>query len=94
MGQRALDRRRAKISVTVDRDLLHSVDAYIEQHSQADRSKIIDEALWLWYAREQTRAMEEQFKAEPSQEELEEREAWRRIQAAAAERIFNGPARG
>lgn len=88
MAVRATERHRAKISVTVDPTLLKVVDAFVAQHEGWDRSKVIDEALYLWYAREQERAMEEQYAAPRSPEEQEERAAWREIQAMAAERIF------
>ena len=57
MGQR----HRVKISATVDPELLDGVDAYIREHPGRDRSKVIDEALLLWLAQEQDRAMEAQF---------------------------------
>lgn len=88
MAVRATERHRAKISVTVDPTLLKAVDAFVAQHEGWDRSKVIDEALYLWYAREQERAMEEQYAAPRSSEEREERAAWREIQYAAGERIF------
>jgi len=88
MAQRAAERRRVKVSVTVEPDLLRAVDAFVQAHEGSDRSKVFDEALYLWYARQQQEAMEAQFAAVPSTEEREERAAWRRIQAAAAERIF------
>ncbi|MBI4491274.1 MAG: hypothetical protein HY690_00570 [Chloroflexi bacterium] len=80
--------RRVKISATVDSELLHVVDDYVSQHQGLDRSKVIDEALALWYAREQERAMRAQFEAPQSPVEREERVAWRKLQAAAVERIF------
>ena len=88
MAQRVVARRRVKVSVTVEPDLLRAVDAFVEAHAGVDRSRVFDEALYLWYARQQEEAMEAQFAAVPSPEEREERVAWRRIQAAAAERIF------
>ncbi len=82
-------RKRAKVSVTVAPDLLAEVDRYVAAHPGTDRSKVFDEALWLWYAREQQRQMEEQY-AEPEPPEVEaELAAWRRIQRAAAERLFS-----
>lgn len=83
-----LTRPRAKVSVTVDSDLLSYVDAFVEAHPGLDRSKIFDEALRTWYAEKQERAMEEQYLAAPGPGELEERAAWRRVQDAAAVRIF------
>jgi metal-responsive CopG/Arc/MetJ family transcriptional regulator len=91
MAVRATERHRAKISVTVDPQLLKAVDAFVAEQEGWDRSKVIDEALRLWCAREQERAMEEQYAAPQSPEEQEERAAWREIQAAAAERIFQRP---
>ena len=88
MAAKVSERHRVKISATVDPQLLRAVDAFVEEHSGFDRSKIIDEALRLWYAREQERAMEEQYAALPSPEEQEERAAWREVQAAAAEHLF------
>jgi hypothetical protein len=83
---RSPGRKRVKVSVTVAPDLLAEVDRYVAAHPDVDRSKVSDEALWLWYAREQQRQMEEQF-AEPNPPEFEEEyEAWRRIRRAAAER--------
>lgn len=79
--------RRVKVSVTVDPELLYQVDSFIKSHPALDRSKIFDEALYLWYARRQEEAMEEQYAQVPMTEEVKEIAAWRRIQAAAAERI-------
>jgi metal-responsive CopG/Arc/MetJ family transcriptional regulator len=42
--------RRVKVGVTVDRELLGQVDAFVATHPEADRSKIFNEALYLWYA--------------------------------------------
>lgn len=78
-------RRRLKIAATVDPHLLRAVDAWLRDHPGLDRSKVIDEALHLWYARVQERAMEEQF-APPSEIDAGEWEAWRAIRDAAAAR--------
>lgn len=88
MGQRAAERRRVKVSVTVEPELLRAVDAFVDQHEGLDRSKVFDEALYLWYAQQQEAAIAAQHTAPQSLKEQEERAAWRRIQAAAAERIF------
>lgn len=80
--------RRTKVSVTVAPELLRAVDAFVLDHPGFDRSKVVDEALSLWYAREQAKAMEEQFTAPVSETEQAERAEWRRLQRAAAERIF------
>ena len=91
MGERTVERRRLKISVTVDPDLLKAVDRFVANHRDLDRSKVVDDALFLWYARQQERAMEEELTAPQSLTEQEERATWRRIQRAAAERIFQEP---
>ncbi len=81
--------KRVTVSVTVAPDLLAEVDRYAASHPGTDRSKVFDEALWLWYAREQERQMEEQF-AEPEPPEVQaELASWRQIQRAAAERLFS-----
>ncbi len=83
-----VERRRAKVSVTVDPDLLEAVDTFVERHPDLDRSKVFDEALYLWYARRQAEAMEAQFAAAESPTEEEDRAAWRHVRAAAARRVF------
>src|SRR5688500_5121749 len=77
-----------KVSVTVDPELLATVDRWLLEHPDQDRSKIFDEALHLWYARQQELAMEAQFSAPVDDVEREERATWRRIAAAAVERRF------
>jgi hypothetical protein len=77
-----------EISIAIDEGVLKAVDAFVDEHDESDRGKVIAAALRLWYAAEQERAMEAQFSAPQSPEEREERAAWRHIQAAAAERIF------
>ena len=88
MARRAVERRRVKISATLDPELLQAVDAFVAEHAGLDRSKVLDDALRLWCAHQQEQAMEAQFTAPQDEREREERAAWRRIQAAAAERIF------
>jgi hypothetical protein len=71
----------------VDGNLIDAVDDFIRQHPEADRDMVIDQALRLWYAREQSRAMEVQF-ADASDVDLQEWQAWRTIRrAAAAQRL-------
>jgi hypothetical protein len=82
-------RRRAKIGATVDPQLLKAVDDWIGTHPEFDRSKVLDEALRLWYAREQERAMEAQF-AEPDGVDAGEWDAWRSARRAAATRLLRG----
>ncbi|HKF15589.1 MAG TPA: hypothetical protein VKF14_00060 [Candidatus Dormibacteraeota bacterium] len=78
----SIDRRRAKISVTVDRGLLRAVDSYVEHHEGLDRSKVIDKALLAWYAARQDEAMIEQYTS-TSEDEDAEYAAWARIRDAA-----------
>ena len=88
MARSRAERHRVKVSVTVDPDLLKAVDSFVEEHADADRSKVFDEALYLWYARQQDAAMEAQFAAPQSEEERREYEDWRVIRRAAAARLF------
>lgn len=88
-ARRPVQRQRRKISVTVDPELLNSVDVFVADHPQWDRSRVFDHALYLWCARLQDQAMEAQFRGPESAAELEEHAAWTRIQAAAARRLFN-----
>lgn len=88
MAQTIKDRRRIKISATVDADLLQAVDAFVDTHDGSNRSQVIDEALHLWQKRELDRAMEAQCLAPQSEQEREERAAWRHIQQAATQALF------
>lgn len=80
--------RRVKVGATLDPELVAAVDRYVEEHPGRDRSGVIDEALRLWYARRQDKAMERQFTAPRSRREIAERQAWKSIQAEAAELVF------
>jgi hypothetical protein len=80
---------RVELSVAVSPELLRVVDAYLETHPELDRSKIVDEALALWCAQEQERAIEAQFLAPLSESERAEYEDWRHIRRAAAERLLD-----
>jgi metal-responsive CopG/Arc/MetJ family transcriptional regulator len=82
------EKRRVKISVSVDPAYLAEVDRYVAEHPELDRSKVIDEALMLWYARRQDEEMMAQFTEPLTEEQAEEMADWRHIQQAAAERIF------
>jgi metal-responsive CopG/Arc/MetJ family transcriptional regulator len=79
----ALRQRRTKISVTVDRGLLHAVDSYLEHRQGLDRSKFIDQALLAWYAACQDQEMIEQYRAPLTQEQDAEYAAWAQIRDAA-----------
>ncbi len=79
----SIERRRAKISVTIDRGMLRLLDSYVEHHEGLDRSKVIGQALLAWYAARQDEAMIDQYKATSTQEEEAEYAAWARIRDAA-----------
>ena len=79
-------RRRTKIGATIDPQLAAAVDAYVATHPGADRSGVIDEALRLWYARQQAAAMTAQYQTPASAPEAAERRAWKAMRAAAASR--------
>ncbi|TAN33940.1 hypothetical protein EPN29_04715 [bacterium] len=76
---------RVKVSVTVDPNLLDAVDGFVQDHPGQDRSKVIDQALHQWYARQQELAMEAQY-ANPEQPIASEQRAWRSIRRSAAAR--------
>jgi len=85
-------RRRAKVSITVDPELLNAVDRYVQRHANMDRSKVMEAALQNWYRVRQEEAMVEQFSAPEPAEESEQRD-WRHIRRAAASRKLRRPAR-
>jgi len=84
------ERQRARLSTTVDPELLDAVDRFVAAHEEANRSQVIDEALRLWAARERERAIEAQFAAPRSAQEQEQEEhaAWKHLRRAAATRLF------
>jgi len=81
-------RRRVKVGTTLDPELVGAVDTYIAAHPGTDRSEVLDEALRLWCERQQELAMERQFSAPVSKEEIAERSSWRRLRTAAARRTL------
>jgi hypothetical protein len=85
-------RRRAKVSITVDPELLTAVDRYVQRHAELDRSKVMESALQSWYSARQDEAMIEQFGAGQSPDQ-DERRSWQRIRRAAARRKLKKPAR-
>lgn len=68
--------------------MLKEIDAYIREHEDADRSKIVDWSLRLWYADLVHQALARQHSAPKSPEELEERSAWKRIRSAQMPRLL------
>jgi hypothetical protein len=82
-------RTGANISATVDRRVLSGVDAYLRDHPDRDLDTVVDEALriWLNLAREQDRAMEEQFNGPDAPED--EMRAWEAVRDASAKMMFS-----
>lgn len=76
---------RIKVSVTLDPNLLEAVDGFVQGHPGQDRSKVVDQALRQWYARQQDIAMEAQY-AQPENSIASEQTAWRAIRRTAAAR--------
>lgn len=87
MAKRSGEIRRSKVSATLDPQLVNAVDRYVNEHPGLDRSKVLDEALALWFAREQQKAMEAQF-SDRSGVDPDEWAAWVSIRDAAAERLL------
>lgn len=81
------NRRRPKVTATLDPDLLAAVDAHVAAHPELDRSAVLDQALRLWQARELERAMQAQFAASDGVDPAE-RQAWDALRQAAASRQF------
>jgi len=76
--------RRTKVGATIDPQLASAVDAYVQAHPGTDRSGVIDDALRLWYARQQAIAMTAQFRGPAEAPAEAEREAWRAVRIASA----------
>jgi Arc/MetJ-type ribon-helix-helix transcriptional regulator len=76
---------RLKVSLSLDPLLIRDVDAYVEAHEDADRSKVVDEALRLWSAAQQRAAMELQF-ADDGATDAVEQDAWRQLRREATSR--------
>ena len=84
-----VERRRVRVSATLDPQLVRAVDAYVAAHEGLDRSAVLDEALRLWYARQQEEAIAAQYApAGPDDEPpADEWATWKAIQAAAGARV-------
>jgi hypothetical protein len=90
-GTYVAHRHRVKISATLDPELVAGVDAYVRKHPETNRGKILDEALWLWFAKEQDRAMEEQYSA-PDDRPADQVAQWNAIRDASARMMLSrGP---
>lgn len=87
---------KAKVSVTLDADALEVVDRSVAEHPDVDRSKVLREALALWLAVEQRRAVQAQYEpldGEDAAVLAEELADWRSIRDAAAARQFSSEQR-
>lgn len=78
-----------KVGATLDPEFVAAVDAYVADNPGADRSAVLDDALKLWCERQQELAMERQFSAPASEQQVTERSEWRRIRTAAARRTLS-----
>ena len=76
---------RVEVSLSLDPLLVRDVDAYVEAHEDADRSKVVDEALRLWSAAQQRAAMELQF-ADDGATDPAEQDNWRHLRREATSR--------
>jgi metal-responsive CopG/Arc/MetJ family transcriptional regulator len=76
-----------KVSLSLDPLLIRDVDAYVEEHEDADRSKVVDEALRMWSATQQRAAMELQF-SDDGATNAAEQDAWRHLRREATSRRF------
>ena len=81
---------RIKVSLSLDPLLMRDVDAFVDAHEGADRSKVVDEALQLWAAARQRSAMELQF-ADEGDTDAAELEVWRDVRRDAARRRLRRP---
>ena len=88
MATLANERHRAKISTTIDAELLDVVERFIANHPDTTREAVLDEALGLWATRQREKALEQQFLAPLSPSETRERAEWKQLRRAAAERLF------
>ncbi len=88
MATLANEHHQAKISTTVDAELLDVVDLFIANHPDTSRRAVLDEAMGLWTARQREKALEQQLLAPLSPSEARESAEWKRIRSVAAARLF------
>lgn len=89
MVQQLEDRRRVKVSVTIDPALLYLVDQFVQEHPGRDRSSVFNAALLLWCGEQQEKAIAAQHRAPQSEAEQSERAAWHQTQATAIDRTYS-----
>lgn len=78
---------RAKLSTTVEAELLDAVDAYVADHGGLNRGLVVDEALRLWAAHRWEQAIEAQY-AETTAPDVPEQTQWRQLRRHAAARTL------
>ncbi len=88
MAEPTVGRRRVEISATIDLDLLHRVDAFVAEHPEFNRSRVLDEALRLWEDHQIELAIEAQYDYPLSPRDEQEHADWKRIRRAATEQLF------
>jgi hypothetical protein len=89
MAYRLSESRRAKVSVTINLLLLKTVDRFVEEHPDFDRSSVMDAALLLWCGVQQEKEIAAQHQAPKSPTEQEEHRFWRRTQSGSGDMIRN-----
>jgi Arc/MetJ-type ribon-helix-helix transcriptional regulator len=88
MSEDTTERYRVKISVTLDPDLLHAVDRFVRESPHSSRSRVIEDALYLWWKQQLERQMEAQYEGQSSDAEPDEWAGRRHIRRAAATRAM------
>jgi Arc/MetJ-type ribon-helix-helix transcriptional regulator len=88
MSEGSTERYRVKISATLDPDLLRVVDRFVRESPHYSRSRVIEDALHLWWKRELDRQMEAQYEAQPADGDADEWADWRHIRRAAVTRAL------
>ena len=78
---------KEKVTISVDADLLHMVDAFVEETKDtgASRSSVIEQALHLW-----KQALRDSFDSEYYSQNAEalKDDSWKEITTAAAKHIW------
>ncbi len=84
MPEGTTERYRVKISATLDPTLLQAVDRFVQESPHYSRSRVIEDALHLWWKQQLERQMEAQYAVQSSDVEPDEWADWRHIRRAAA----------
>lgn len=87
---RGANRKRVKVSMSLDPAVLEYLDAYVEEHPTLDRSHVVESALREFRQRQVEDELEAQY-AEPESEVIQrEWDNWRQIRRAAVRRALGG----